>query len=159
MTIDEMLGEISRGKKSQPHVSPVTELNLGTAKEIAYCIETIAERMKIKVVVSVVDKGANLLLLHSMDDAYIASVKLSQKKAYTSAALKMPTHKVLEESRGKSLDGLTESDGLIFLGGGYPLEADGKFYGAVGVSGGTKDEDALLAKAGHDYFYDRVKGR
>jgi uncharacterized protein GlcG (DUF336 family) len=42
------------------------------------------------------------------------------------------------------------------LGGGYPLEHDGKIYGGIGVSGGTKEQDTTLAKAGADYFRARM---
>lgn len=87
-----------------------------------------------------------------MDDSYIASVNVAQDKAYTAVALKMPTHKALEESRGGSLDGLANGNGIMLLGGGYPLKANGKIYGGVGVSGGTKEQDTALAMVAERYF-------
>lgn len=128
-------------------------LTLSLAKEIALAVEKRAEQLKKKVVIAITDKSANLILLHSMDDAYIASCQIAQDKAYTSAALKMPTHIALSESRGGNLDGLnvTDSNRLSLLGGGYPIIIKGKLIGGIGVSGGTADEDTNFARFGALY--------
>lgn len=128
------------------------KINLDTAKEIAKAAEIAAKIIGIKIVVSVCDSGANLMLLHAMDDSYIASIRASQDKAYTAVALKMPTHTALAESRGGALDGLTNGNGILLLGGGYPLMKDNKIYGGVGVSGGSKEQDMLLAAVAAAYF-------
>ena len=122
------------------------------AKELAEAVEKAATILGVKVVVAIRDKGANLVLLHAMDDSYIASVQASQDKAYTAVALKMPTHIALDESRGGSLDGLTNGNGILLLGGGYPLRTDKKIYGGIGVSGGTKEQDTTLAMVADAYF-------
>ena len=57
----------------------------------------------------------------------------------------MPTHVALKESRGGALDGLTNGNGILLLGGGFPLEGENKIYGGIGVSGGTKEQDTLIA--------------
>ena len=59
----------------------------------------------------------------------------------------MPTHIALKESRGGALDGLTNGNGILLLGGGFPLEGKNKIYGGIGVSGGTKEQDTLIAAA------------
>ncbi len=128
------------------------KMTLAMAKEIAKAVEIAAGIMGVNAVVAVKDEGANLVLLHAMDDSYIASVNVAQDKAYTAVALKMPTHKALEESRGGSLDGLANGNGIMLLGGGYPLKANGKIYGGVGVSGGTKEQDTALAMVAERYF-------
>lgn len=175
MTIDEMLAKVAENVGAKPAPTPaktqaakqcsgggehkchckkenVTELNLDAAKFVAKGIEIAAQKMGLSVVVAVDNGGANLILLHAMDDSYIASVKAAQEKAYTAVALKMPTDVALKESRGGSLDGLTNINGLLLLGGGYPLECNGKVVGGVGVSGGTKEQDTLLAKIGVELF-------
>ena len=174
-TIEELVGEVARnlGVSNTPQktqtapkniVSPKSEekavtykLTLDIAKELALAAEIAAESIGVKVVVSVCDEGANLILLHAMNDSYIASVRASQDKAYTAVALKMPTHKALEESRGGALDGLTNGNGILLLGGGFPLTAADKIYGGIGVSGGTKDEDTLIAAVAARYFQTRFK--
>ena len=108
------------------HESP-EKMTIAMAKELAEAVEKAATILGVKVVVAIRDEGANLVLLHAMDDSYIASVQASQDKAYTAVALKMPTHIALDESRGGSLDGLTNGNGILLLGGGYPLRTD-KIY-------------------------------
>lgn len=121
------------------------KMTLETAKKAARAAQIAAEKIGVKVVVAVCDEGAKLVALEAMDDSYIASVKAAQDKAYTAVALKMPTHKALKESRGGGLDGLTNGNGILLLGGGFPLESGGKIYGGIGVSGGTKEQDMLIA--------------
>ncbi len=129
-------------------------LTLAAAKKIAAAVEEQAERMGKRIVVAVLDAGANLMLLHSMDDAYIASCRIAQDKAYTSVSLKMSTQTALEESRGGALDGLSATTGnrLLLLGGGEPLISGGRVVGGVGVSGGTAEEDIAFARFAAEYF-------
>lgn len=158
-----MLDAVAKNLQTAPPKQNVhTEyegLTLKFAKEIAYAVETAAKSIGVNVVIAVRDAGANLILLHAMDDSYIASVQVAQDKAYTAAALKMPTHEALSASRGGALDGLTNGNGIMLLGGGEPLRADDKIFGAVGVSGGTKEQDILLAQLGNRYFQIRLKRR
>ncbi len=136
----------------------ITELSLELAKEISLAVEKKAEEMGKRVVIAVLDAGANLMLLHSMQDSYIASRQIAQDKAYTAVALKMPTHIALQESRGGALDGLcaTDSNHIMLLGGGEPLIINGKVVGGVGVSGGTADEDIAFAQFGAMYLERRL---
>ena len=136
----------------------ITELSLDLAKEISLAVEKKAEEMGKRVVIAVLDAGANLMLLHSMQDSYIASRQIAQDKAYTAVALKMPTHIALKESRGGALDGLcaTDSNHIMLLGGGEPLIINGKVVGGVGVSGGTADEDIAFAQFGAMYLERRL---
>ena len=143
-------------KKEKVSLTEKVTLNLKISKEIAYCIEKAAEAMGINVVIAVVDCARRLICLEAMDDSYIASIKAAQEKAFTAAALKMPTHIALKESRGGSLDGYTNGNGILMLAGGTPVKYDGKIVGAVGVSGGTKDQDMLLSEIGTVYLEKRV---
>ena len=136
----------------------ITYLSLDLAKEIALAVEKRAESMNKRVVIAILDAGANLMLLHSMPDAYIASLQIAQDKAYTAVSLKMPTHIALEESRGGTLDGLvpTDNNHLMLLGGGSPLIINGKVVGGLGVSGGTAEEDIEFAEFGAMYLERRL---
>lgn len=132
-------------------------LTLKLAKEIAYCVERAAEQIGVSVVTAVMDGSGRLILLEAMDDSFIASISAAQDKAYTAAALKMPTHTALKESRGGSLDGYTNGGGILMLGGGYPILHNGNVIGSIGVSGGTREQDMLLAETGIKYFEERIK--
>lgn len=127
-------------------------VTLAMAKEIVFAVEEAARSMNLNVVTAVLNRGANLVALEAMDNSYIASIQIAQDKAYTAVALQMPTHVALEQSRGGALDGLTNGEGILLLGGGEPLIKDGVLYGAVAVSGGTKDQDIVLAQIGAKIF-------
>lgn len=162
-TIEELVAQVAKniGAAAKPPEKPIPKetksanpkvlsgstykMTLQIAEKAAKAAEIAAAKLGIKVVVAVCDEGAKLVLLHAMDDSYIASVKAAQDKAYTAVALKMPTHIALKESRGGALDGLTNGNGILLLGGGFPLESENKIYGGIGVSGGTKEQDMLVA--------------
>lgn len=146
--------------KSDPKLHSIPQydkMTLNLAKEMAYAIEKAAEQIGVNIVIAVMDGGANLVLLHAMDGSFIASIQVAQDKAYTAAALKMPTHEALAKSRGGDLDGLTNGNGIMLIGGGEPLIKGERLFGSVGVSGGTKEQDMLLAKIGAEYFRRRIK--
>lgn len=135
--------------------SPVLRLSL--AKEIIYCVECGAKKAGVNAVISVVNPDGRLIAFEAMDNSLLASVRASQDKAYTAVALKMPTHEALKESRGGAFDGLTNGGGILLLGGGYPLTVNDMLLGAIGVSGGTKEEDMALALLGVRYLEARIK--
>lgn len=86
------------------------------------------------------------------DNAYPGSIDIAQKKARTVSLFNgaFPTIGLYNNSQpGASLYGIEETNGgLIVFGGGVPVFADGFFIGAVGVSGGSVDQDIQIATAG-----------
>lgn len=144
-------------KRERVTLTKKITLNLKLAKEIAYCVEKAAEAMGVNVVTAVADCAGRLICLEAMDNSFIASIKAAQDKAFTAVALKMPTHEALKESRGGSLDGYTNGDGILMLAGGTPVIYNGEIIGAVGVSGGTKDQDMLLSEVGTAYLARRTE--
>ena len=146
---------------SKPQTKPVptpiekpakSGISLEAAKKLAASVECAAKAIGISVVTAVVNEGGNLICLEAMDNSYLASVRAAWDKAYTAAALKMPTYVALEQSRGGALDGLTNGNGILLLGGGEPLMAGDTLLGGIGVSGGTKEQDALLARVAVEIF-------
>lgn len=101
------------------------------------------------------DDGANLVAFYRMDDALLASIDIARNKAYTAVSLEMDSETVQEVSQpGAALFGIGETnDGrIVTFGGGIPLEADGSVVGAVGVSGGSPEEDVSVASAAVEAF-------
>lgn len=138
----------------------VAAIALDTARRIVEASEDRADEMDNPMVVTVANSEGNLIAQHRMDDAWLASVSISRNKAYTSAALDMPTHELAEASEpGNSLYGLdTRDEGrMVVFGGGYPLEKNGKVVGAIGVSGGAVSQDRDVAEAGVDAWNDLVE--
>jgi len=129
----------------------VASIPLDTATELIEAAEQRAAEIDNPMVIAVANSEGNLVAQHRMDGAWLASVNISRNKAYTSAALEMPTHELAEPSEpGNSLYGLdTRDEGrMVVFGGGYPLEKDGEVVGAIGVSGGAVEQDRDVAEAG-----------
>ncbi|QIB69168.1 cob(I)yrinic acid a,c-diamide adenosyltransferase [Aminipila butyrica] len=123
--------------------------DLETIKRMAQYAEQKAKEMNVPMVFSAVDSGGNLMLLHRMEESLLISIKVSFSKAYTANALKLPTEQLAEliEPGGEfySLQHLHEGH-IIAFGGGIPYKVDGKIVGAIGVSGGSSEEDMAIAQ-------------
>lgn len=125
-----------------------TEITLDLAKKMAEAVEVKALNMGVPVVFSVVDSGGNVVLTHRMNGALLASLDIAPNKAYTSVALKMPTHDVADLVKpGSDLYGLqyTNNNKIVTFGGGYPLKLGSEIIGGIGVSGGSVEEDKTIA--------------
>lgn len=130
-------------------------MTLETAKKLIDMVEKKAEEMGIAVIIAVADKAARPVAIHCMDDAYIASFDIALNKAYTSAGLKMSTAELSRLSGpGQPLYGIqhTNEGKIVIFGGGEVLEANGRIAGALGVSGGTLEQDTYLAAYGREVF-------
>lgn len=133
----------------------VNSISLNQATDLIEAAKNRAEELDLRMVITIANPEGNLIAQHRMDDAWLASVSISRNKAYTAAALQMPTHELAEPSQpGESLWGVqtTDDNRIVIFGGGYPLKKDGDIVGTVGVSGGAVSEDMEVASAAVDYF-------
>ncbi|MDD2979025.1 MAG: cob(I)yrinic acid a,c-diamide adenosyltransferase [Hespellia sp.] len=137
----------------------VRKLMTGMEKKAAFTLENIermADRAKekaaevgISVVFAAVDEGGNLMLLHRMEGSFLGSIDVATNKAYTANAFKMSTDVLGKMAQpNEPLYGIESSNQgrIILFGGGIPYEYEGRVVGAIGVSGGTVEEDTLIAK-------------
>jgi ATP:cob(I)alamin adenosyltransferase len=123
---------------------------LRLAKKMSAAARVKAEEMGVPIVFSVVDQGGNLTYFERMEDALMVSIDISINKAYTANALKMSTDKVAGVVKEDgSLYGLqwTNDGRMVVFGGGYPIKINGQIVGGIGVSGGSVDEDMIIAKS------------
>src|SRR4029450_10734551 len=105
--------------------------------------------------IAVADGGGNLIAHVRMDGAWLGSIDISIKKAYTSRAFDIATKDLATHSQsGGQFFGIHASnDGRIMIfAGGVPLKQSGKVVGAVGVSGGSGEQDHAVAEAGAAAF-------
>ncbi|MDR1514620.1 MAG: heme-binding protein [Synergistaceae bacterium] len=110
-----------------------------------------AKTMRVPVVVTVVDAGGHVIAQVKMDKAMFISIRVSQKKAETSALSFLTTDSFAARSTpGAELYGIQESacGDLIIFGGGFPVKRNGDVIGGIGVSGGSVEEDMAIAKVG-----------
>jgi uncharacterized protein GlcG (DUF336 family) len=125
------------------------DVTLELAKKLILAVEQRAAQMGVHAVIAVANRGANPVAVHCMDDSYIASYDIAMNKAYTCAALKMPTTELKRLSQpGGSLYGIQHTNGgrIVIFGGGIPLMRDGQCIGGLGVSGGSEEQDTALAE-------------
>ncbi|MBK5462407.1 GlcG/HbpS family heme-binding protein [Peribacillus sp. TH27] len=135
----------------------MSHINLTLAKNLIESAEKKANEIKVPMVISIVDEGGNFVACHRMDDALLVSVELAQNKAWTSIAMKMTTENLaLVAANGKELYGIntTNNGRVVVFGGGIPLYNNGQIIGAVGVSGGSVDEDIRVAQSAVDALYE-----
>jgi uncharacterized protein GlcG (DUF336 family) len=98
--------------------------------------------------IAIVDSGGHLLMLHRLENAQLASVRLAEAKARTAVEFRRPT-KVLEDAVAGGGIGLRVlTFGACLADGGVPIIVGGKIIGAIGVSGAAGHEDAQVATAG-----------
>ena len=121
------------------------------ARALADRVEAEAVRAKVPVAVCIVDVHGNLVLQHRMNGAPLFSLEISERKAYTSALVRLRTADILPLVQpGQALYALPTVGGGRFcpMGGGVPLLDDaGQVYAGVGVSGGTAEEDVAIVEA------------
>lgn len=128
--------------------STENNLSLEKARKIIRVGEKKAKEMNLSAVFAVVNSEGNLIIEERMDNAILVSVEVAYKKAYTAAALKLNTQDLTALVQpGAMFYGLQSDPKYIVFGGGMLLKVDGKIVGAVGVSGGSAQEDMEIARA------------
>ncbi len=103
--------------------------------------------------ISVCDAGGNELAFLRPDGAALLSMGIARDKAYTVVAFNgVPTDQWFGMIKDEPplLHGIVHRDRLTIFGGGVPITIDGQLVGAVGCSGGSAEEDAIVAQAGAD---------
>ena len=126
-----------------------TPIQLELAKKVMEAAEAEAVANNWTVVIAIVDSGANLVMLHKLNQTQLGSIAIAQSKAETAINFKCPT-KVWGEllSSGGLEFSLLSMRNLIALEGGVPLIQNEKIIGAIGVSGMHPAQDTQVAVAG-----------
>ena len=124
-------------------------IKLESARQAAAAALAEARRNNWTMVVAVVDIAGELVYFEKMDDAQNGSVKVAVAKARSAALFKRPT-KAFQEALAAGGDGLRVLglEGAVPVEGGVPLTIDDRIVGAIGLSGGTSEQDGVCAKAG-----------
>jgi uncharacterized protein GlcG (DUF336 family) len=131
-----------------PYGAPIT---LEMAKKVMAGAEAEAEKNKWPVVITILDSGGNIVMLHRYEDAQLASLPLAEGKARTALMFKRPS-KALEDAIAAGGAGLRFAalPNITPLAGGNLIILDGKVIGAIGVSGVSSAQHAQIVQAGLD---------
>lgn len=116
-----------------------------------------AEKDSVLVNIAIVDAGANLKAFIRMDESYLGSIDVAIKKAKTARYFNIDTGKLgeLTQPGGIIYNIELTNNGLVSFPGGIPIKnKDGKIIGAIGVSGGTIEQDREIATAGAESILD-----
>lgn len=151
-TIDEIV------KKTVAAVLENSEdekMTLKLARKISFKVIEKARSIGVRAVCAVADASARVVVTECDDDSFIASTDIAISKAYTSAALKMNTKELKKLAQpGGELYGIQNTNGgkIVIFGGGNVLKKGDKVIGAVGVSGGTEEQDTYLGDFAQSVF-------
>jgi uncharacterized protein GlcG (DUF336 family) len=129
---------------------PIVSLSLADARRLIAAGEQKANELRVPYNIAVVDSGGGLVAHVRMDGAWLGSVDIAIDKAWTARAFDMPTEDLARITQsGQSGFGLNTTNGskVVIFGGGIPIKVDGAVIGAVGASGGSVEDDILVARA------------
>lgn len=135
-------------------------MSLELAVRLIGAVEEKAKEMGMRVVIAVSDASGRPVAVHCMDGAYHGSFDVALDKTYTSTAFQMSTEKLSRLCQpGQELYGLQFSNEgkVMILGGGEPLMVGETMIGALGVSGGSAEQDTQLAAYGKDMLKEVIK--
>jgi uncharacterized protein GlcG (DUF336 family) len=133
----------------------MSAVKLEDARRVIGAAEKKAAEIGQPMNIAVADEGGNLVAHVRMDDAWIGSIDIAIKKAFTSRAFEIETRELAKhtQSGGQFFGVHVSNDGKVMIfAGGIPLKRGGKVIGAIGVSGGGGDQDQAVALAGAEAF-------
>ena len=131
----------------------VVSLSLEDARQAIAAGERKVLELKVPYNIAVVDAGGGLVAHVRMDGAWPGSVDIAIDKAWTARAFDMPTDALarLAQSGQQGFGINTTNDcRVVIFGGGIPVKANGMVIGGVGASGGSVEQDTLVARAAVD---------
>ena len=140
----------ARAQLPNPYGAPIS---LEDAKKVAAPTLAEARKNNWNVAVAVVDISGNLVYYEKMDGTQLGSANVSIDKARSAALFKRPT-KAFQDTLAAGGDGLRilKLQGAMPVEGGVPIVVEGRIVGAIGVSGGTSQQDGVCAAAGAGAF-------
>lgn len=125
-------------------------IGIGLAKKVMAAAEAEGMKRDWKMNIAVVDTNGELVHFVRMEGAQIGSVNISQGKARTAARYRRETRVWFNAYETGHPYVSTLDTTIVASPGGFPLIENGKVIGAIGCSGGTGDQDAVICKAGAD---------
>jgi uncharacterized protein GlcG (DUF336 family) len=138
-----------------PTASQAAGLTLAAARKVIAAALARGAAMGIPLSVAVVDAGDMLVAFERMDGADLVSERLARDKAFTALVNRMPTRDLAPMAQPGTefyrYDSVAGGRMIVFAGG-MPLERSGILVGAVGVSGGSAEQDQQAAEAGLSAF-------
>lgn len=126
-------------------------VTLEQARKVLVAAVADSRKQNLPMAVAIVDTAGQLVAFERMDNTQTASTFVAQDKAASAAMFRRPT-KAFQDAVASGGAGLRVLGlrGASPVEGGLPIVVDGKIIGGIGVSGGTSEQDGVVAKAGLD---------
>jgi uncharacterized protein GlcG (DUF336 family) len=126
-------------------------------REFIKTVSDKAEEMRVPVSIAVVNDGGHLIALERMDEAGFITAEMAWGKAYTAVAFRalsprFPDGLVIqqwfkERNPQMMMNASVFTNGRIVASGGCaPVFKGDELVGAYGISGGTSDQDEVMAQ-------------
>ena len=129
-------------------------LDLAASRAVMQAAELAARAAGCRMCIAVLDGGGHLQLFTRMDETHSASIEVAMAKARCAVAFRRPTKRFAEALAGGG-SALLALPGVIPFEGGVPLVYRGAVVGAIGVSGGTPEQDGMVGEAGAAVLTDK----
>jgi len=150
LTMVVILAVFACGAAAQQQPTPYgMPISLEIAKKAAAAAVVEIQKNNWYMAVAVTDPAGNLVYFEKIDGTQTASVNIAIAKSRAAAQFKRPT-KVFQDALAAGNTYVLGLPGTVPSEGGIPIVSDGKIIGAIGVSGGTGQQDGVAAKAGAD---------
>lgn len=124
-----------------PYGAPIT---LDQAKTIVAAAERTARSRNFTMAFAIVEPSGELVLFQKMDGTQYGSELVAREKARTAARFKRST-KAFSDSVAGGRNAVLSLPGVVAIEGGSPIVINGRIVGAIGVSGGTSEQDGEVA--------------
>ena len=141
-------------------VITVRRLSIDDARVLIEGAEEKSREIGIPMCSAVTDEAGNLLAFTRMDGAKISSIDIAISKAFTGAAAKKGTHEYNQLAvPGKPTFGIhvTNRGRFSIIGGGLPIIINDEVVGGIGISGGTAEDDLVVAQGAVDYSLSKIE--
>ena len=123
----------------------IIKQDLSTQAALHLCRAAIdqAEQLGINICITIVSSSGRSLASVAMNNAPLLSQAISHKKAFTAVSFGIPTKEWQTKlaERNNTLLALQSEPDFTFLGGGIPISHQGSIVGAIGISGGSEQQD------------------
>ncbi|MCX7985207.1 MAG: heme-binding protein [Bacteroidetes bacterium] len=127
-------------------------LTLDIVKHVAAAAENEARANNLSMAIAILDDGGHLLYFSRMDNVQLGSIDVALEKARTALYFKRPTKSYQDRVANGELF-LLKVPNIIPVEGGLPLIYNNQVLGSIGISGGTPQQDGLVAQAAVKAFH------
>lgn len=136
-------------------------LTLAGARRVLDGALAAASELGTSFCIAVTDPSGEPIVTARMDGAPRMSAGIAADKAFSVCGFNgMPTHRWWDAIKDEPAlaEGITHTPRLVVFGGGVAIRSGGELVGAVGVSGGSSEEDVVVAQAGAAVMVDESTG-